>query len=63
MLLRTVGVNPLAGQAQFNATSIIDPAAPKYLRIPGEKGLDEGGGAQRVASVPTRAIGNSGHEV
>ena len=65
MLLRTVGVNPLTGQAQCNATSIIDatdPAASKDLHLPGEKGLDEGGPAQMVASVPTRTSAKSAHE-
>jgi hypothetical protein len=74
-------INPLSGQPEFNGTSIVDvtdPAHPKYLfHIPGEEGLDEGGGAQMVRVCPGRGLakadparfymlrvfGNSAHEV
>lgn len=74
-------VNALTGQPEFNGTSIIDvtdPKQPKYLyHIPGEEGLDEGGGAQMVRVCPgkglpkadpnkfymLRVFGNSAHEV
>jgi hypothetical protein len=45
-------INPLAGEAEFNGTSLLDvtdPRQPKYLlHIPGEAGLYESGGAQMV---------------
>ncbi|HEV7618681.1 MAG TPA: hypothetical protein VGO51_11330 [Burkholderiaceae bacterium] len=74
-------VNSLNGRPEFNGTSIIDvtdPKQPKYLyHIPGEEGLDEGGGAQMVRVCPgkglpkgnpdkfymLRVFGNSAHEV
>jgi hypothetical protein len=45
-------MNPLAGQREFNGTSLIDvtdPKTPRYLaHIPGAAGLYEDGGAQMV---------------
>jgi hypothetical protein len=74
-------VNPLTGQAEFNGTSVVDvtdPAHPRQVaHIPGEEGLDEGGGAQMVRVCSGRGLakadpnhfymlrvfGNSAHEV
>jgi hypothetical protein len=74
-------VNPLTGKPELNGTSIVDvtdPANPKYLHhIPGERGIDEQGGAQMTRVCAGRALpkadprktyllrtfGNSAHEV
>src|ERR1700741_3442473 len=53
-------VNPMAGQAEFNGTSIIDvtdPAKPKYLKhLPGEEGIGEKGGGQMVRICDGKAL-------
>jgi len=53
-------VNPIAGQPEFNGTSIIDvtdAAHPKYLvHIPGQEGTYESGGAQMVRVCDGRTL-------
>src|SRR3954466_8526737 len=54
--------NPLARQAEFNGTSIIDvtdPKQPRYLvHVPAQEGLGEQGGAQMVRACEGKTLPN-----